>query len=373
MKFITVAALAASLPFTINAQSAKDIIEFSNVGFSGGYNVVQHLRNPDDNSTCNCQVKDQAKYFNGSNQPFADSRLSVHFRGPLSLKQFAFYSTSSFDVNNKNGNNSAWTQNAYYDAQSQTNRNITFTNLQGDYSPCMGPSLSLAGIDGGSTSLDRVTLQNNNYLYSNQELVLFSSKKCQKSKISKNCGIYRKGIPAYLGFSGKVKMFLFEWTMPTEKARNNVAKNNITIPNLNLPGIWLMNDYIPRTGEYPRDANCSCFASGCGAYDIFKATDPKNPNRLFSNVHILQNNTNATHGIPSKNYIERKTNNATMRGGVIIDSAGNIISFLNDNINFGNISSPDTVFSWFTSSTDEQAYTQTLRSAIPIHRTSAWE
>lgn len=58
---------------------------YESIGFSGSYQQVTNF----DLNSCSCSQ--QPKAFSGNLSPL-DEELSVHFRGPLKLKQFAFYS-----------------------------------------------------------------------------------------------------------------------------------------------------------------------------------------------------------------------------------------------------------------------------------------
>ncbi|CCH63104.1 hypothetical protein TBLA_0J01060 [Henningerozyma blattae CBS 6284] len=361
------APIFAAIPLltNINAQ-AFDRLQFDNVGFEGSYYPVKKIENEDDKTTCFCEQEEEY-FFKGPNSPLSEY-LSVHFRGPISIKQFGFYTSERFVIGDTSDNNSSdWTRDSYYNDAQQTADNVTFLNLQGDISPCLGPALTLANSDGIKTAFDPTVLENNNYLSSGNEIIIYSGAKCSKSQRKKGCGIYRKGIPAYYGFNGNTKMFLFEFSMPTD-----AQGSNDTIRNFNMPGIWLLNDHIARTAEYPTDNRCSCFASGCGGYDIFKVTDPDNTDRLYSNVRTLQNNGNATIGMQSSGYIQRATN-GTMKGGVVFDSEGNIVSFISSQANFDDIVKSSDVNSWLSAIVSNESTTTTLMSVSSTSRKWSWK
>lgn len=92
-------------------------LDFTNVGFAGTYTSVKKFTDITNNETCACEVGDK-QWFSGVNAPLAEY-LSVHFRGPLKLKQFAFYTSTGFTVNN-NRSSSDWSRSAYYDSSSKT-------------------------------------------------------------------------------------------------------------------------------------------------------------------------------------------------------------------------------------------------------------
>ncbi|EDO18997.1 hypothetical protein Kpol_2002p68 [Vanderwaltozyma polyspora DSM 70294] len=299
-------------------------ISFTNVGFSGTYNPVSKLNNID-KDTCSCEVGSPVS-FGGANAPLADY-VSVHFRGPLTLKQFAFYSSSSFVIN-INRSSVSWDRMAYYDASSQTSQNITFLTKAGDSSPCLGKALSYASKNGTGYSSASTILEQDNYISSDQEYTIYSNVSCPSSGSSKGCGVYRSGIPAYYGFGGVTKMFLFEFEMPTETQTNSTS-----FEYYDLPAIWLLNDQIARTSQYPSNTNCSCWSSGCGEFDIFEIMNGTERNNLYSTFHTYQGIADLGTGIQADGHFSRNTTN-TMKGGVVFDSNGDVISFLSPDIEF---------------------------------------
>lgn len=312
---------------------AYEKISFTNVGFTGSFFPVNKLSNIDDKDKCTCEVGD-ATWFSGVNAPLADY-VSVHFRGPLTLSKFAFYDSPSFVVNNSRSS-SDWTRRAYYDANDLTAENVTFLTKAGDNSPCLGKALAYAADDGVSASESSTVLGKNNYIKSDGEYVIYSNVSCPSSGASKGCGVYRDGIPAYYGFGGVTKMFLFEFEMPTETETNSTS-----VEYYDMPAIWLLNDHIARTSQYPTNANCSCWASGCGEYDIFEVMNGTERNHLYSTFHTFQGIEDLGTGIQAYGYIPRDTKN-TMKGGVVFDSAGNTITFMSNDTAFDlNITASD--------------------------------
>ncbi|CAL9736219.1 hypothetical protein MOSE0_J04698 [Monosporozyma servazzii] len=349
--FLAASAITASLGAA--EVKAYDKISFTNVGFDGTFFPVKKLSDVDDKSKCTCEVADKT-WFSGTNAPLADY-VSVHMRGPLSLSKFAFYDSPSFTVNNKRSSQD-WTRQAYYDAASQAAENVTFLAKAGDASPCLGKALTYADVDGKSASSKSNILSSNNKLVSDEEYVIYSNVSCPKSGLGKGCGVYRKGIPAYYGYTGTTKMFLFEFTMPTES-----AKNGTSFEYYDLPAIWLLNDHIARTSQYPTNSNCSCWASGCGEYDIFEVMNGTERNHLYSTFHTFQGIEDLGTGIQSYGYIPRDTK-GTMKGGVIFDSAGNTISFISDDIDFENTYAVDEINKVLASISNNETYSSQLMS-----------
>ncbi|CAB4254717.1 similar to Saccharomyces cerevisiae YJL171C GPI-anchored cell wall protein of unknown function [Maudiozyma barnettii] len=357
------AAASALLASSVSAQKAYEELSFANVGFAGTYFPVKKLSDVTSESKCTCE-RGSATWFSGTNAPLAD-HLSVHFRGPLSLSKFAFYTASSFAIDN-NGNSSDWTRDAYYDASSQTSENLTFLTRAGSSSPCLGNALSYASSNGTGYASESTVLASDNYISSDAEFTIFSNTACPKSGYSKGCGVYRDDIPAYYGFGGTTKMFLFEFEMPTEK-----QSNSSTFEYFDMPAIWLLNDHIPRTSQYPTNSNCSCWSSGCGEFDIFEVMNGTERNHLYSTFHTFQGIEDLGTGIQSGGYIARDTS-STMMGGVIFDSDGNTVVFVSDSTTFDSTVTYEQVSKWLSgvSKTEELSTTLMTISATAPTTTS---
>ncbi|QLL30388.1 hypothetical protein HG536_0A02050 [Torulaspora globosa] len=332
--------------------SAYDQIAFSNVGFAGTYTPVKKFSNIDADD-CSCEVGDP-QWFSGTNAPVS-SYLSVHFRGPLKLHQFAYYDSPSFDVSSS-ASSSDFTRRAYYNASAQVGENVTFLTAAGDSSKCLGKALTYAGSDGTSKASSATLLQDNNYISSDEEFIIFSNVSCPKSGVGKGCGYYRQGIPAYYGFGGVTKMFLFDFEMPRE-----TQSNSSSIEFYDLPAIWLLNDHIPRTAQYPTNPNCSCWASGCGEFDIFEAMNGTERDHFYSTFHTFQGIEYLGTGIQSYGYIPRDTRNA-MRGGAIFDSTGNVITFLSNATKFDSSLSYNDIHSILSAIPSNETYSSKLMS-----------
>ena len=122
-------------------------------------------------------------------------------------------------------------------------------------------SISFAASDGVSgaasaQALGDVTIKSGN------EFMIFSGEECSGN--NGDCGYYREGIPAYHGFGGADKIFVFEFSMPSDTSGSAY--------NQDMPAIWLLNAKIPRTLQYG-DASCSCWKTGCGEMDLFEIFD----------------------------------------------------------------------------------------------------
>ncbi|SMN19433.1 similar to Saccharomyces cerevisiae YJL171C GPI-anchored cell wall protein of unknown function [Maudiozyma saulgeensis] len=345
------AAASALFATSASATRAYEELAFGNVGFAGTYFPVKKLSDVTSESKCTCE-RGTATWFSGTNAPLAD-HLSVHFRGPLSLSKFAYYTSSSFVIGNS-GNSSDWTRDAYYDASSQTSENVTFLTKAGTNSPCLGNALSYASSNGTGYASESTILGSDNYISSDDEFTIFSNTACPSSGYSKGCGVYRDDIPAYYGFGGTTKMFLFEFEMPTEK-----ESNSSSIEYYDMPAIWLLNDHIPRTSQYPTNTNCSCWSSGCGEFDIFEVMNGTERNHLYSTFHTFQGIEDLGTGIQSEGYITRDTS-STMTGGVIFDSNGNTVVFVSNSTSFDSTVTYNDVNNWLNSISNSETLSTNL-------------
>lgn len=322
MKLLSIffAALASAniQDLSIRAQGlnpAVEAIQFLNLGYTGYYFDVKKLEY---DGSCKCEQESLVHKFNGTNAPY-DEQLSVHFRGPLTLHGFAFYSGD--DYVRGSSSSGSFSRVSYFNASEQQSHNLTFLTNAGDDSKCLGKALTYASSNGTGSSNSPSLLEKNNLIHSDDEYSIWSNTTCEKSGLDNDCGVYRKDIPALHGFAGATKLFLFEFEMPTEDRKNN---SNIFY---DMPAIWLLNAKIPRTSQYASNSDCSCWASGCGEYDIFEIMNSTESSHLYSTIHGYQGTGNINLGIQAPGHFERDLKN-TMKGGVVFDSSGNAYSFL---------------------------------------------
>lgn len=320
--------VAAAWAASSSSAQEVSVIEFDNFGYSGTYNMVSELKNVDSDS-CTCELSTEVTKFLGANAPI-DEEVSVHFRGPLTLSKFGYYVAD--------GDN--WDRKAYYNGSLSSN--VTFLTTAGLNSSCLGKALTYADSDGVSKASSATLLGKDTLINSQDEYSIFSTVKCGDSGVGKDCGVYRSGIPAFHGFYGSTKMFLFEFTMPTE---SKVLKSEVS--NYNMPAIWLLNAHIPRTSQYSTNANCSCWRSGCGEFDIFevKNNTDSTVNKLFSTIHDYQGTDDIESGIQANGYIPRDTE-GTMVGGVVFDSDGKATVFVSNSTTFDSSISNSDVSDW---------------------------
>lgn len=313
-----------------NPSAEVDAIAFQNVGFTGYYHDVAKILNPT-SKDCSCTLSSTFTVFQGSNAPL-DEELSVHFRGPLSLKLFGAYTASD-------SSGGTWNRISYYNSESQTSTNVTFLTHAGEASTCLGSALTYASNNGTGSASSSQVLEANNLINSNEEFVIFSNLTCPESGTGNSCGVYRSGIPAYHGFSGKTKMFLFEFEMP---------EANVSLEYYyNMPAIWFLNAKIPRTSQYGSDASCSCWNSGCGEIDIFEVMNSSTTNQLYSTIHDYQGSGDINNGMQANGYFSRDTG-STMKGGVVFGTNGTISIFMLESLQISESLEANSVTSWIS-------------------------
>ncbi|CAI5756353.1 unnamed protein product [Candida verbasci] len=323
------------------------VIQFNNLGYTGYYSEVSELNDIDSHS-CSCQVSSDVVKFSGPNAPL-NEEVSVHFRGPIILNRFASYVSDNFTFNENSGN---WTRISYYDDQRQVAENVTFLTKAGEDSICLGRALTYADSDGVSKANKSTILGEDTLIGSNEEYAIFSNISCGESGLNNDCGVYRPDIPAYHGFYGTTKMFLFEFQMPNDTSGANIS-------NYNMPAIWLLNAKIPRTSQYSQNVNCSCWRSGCGEFDIFEVMNTTEYLNLYSTLHDYQGTDDIENGL-AEGYMERDLNNI-MVGGVAFDSEGTVNVWLSKDTIFDSSISANVVNSWL-GKIDDDAVTTSLSS-----------
>lgn len=312
--------------------TAVDVVEFENVGYTGFYFDVSSLGDETADS-CSCSLNSTFTVFEGSNSPL-NEELSVHFRGPLSLKLFGYYTAND-------SSSGTWLRNSYYNASAQTADNVTFLNAAGAASGCLGPALSYSPVNGTGFSSESTILEQDNLIESNDEYVLYSGESCPSSGFSNACGVYRLGIPAYHGFGGTTKMFLFEFTMP------ETTSTNKEIQYYNMPAIWFLNAKIPRTSQYSMNSSCSCWNSGCGEIDVFEVLNGSFPLKLTATIHDYQGTDSINYGVAADGYFVRDTS-SVMKGGVRFGTDGTISIFLLDSLSLDESIDASEVDSWIS-------------------------
>ncbi|BFZ63564.1 target of Sbf [Saitoella coloradoensis] len=246
-------------------------------------------------------------------------------------------STSSSSSAAPSVTGTAWVRSSFYEASSGTSENIVFMNNMGgvngsgSWSSCFGNTLSYAnanGVDAAAVPqiLEDVTIP------SNKEVIIFSGEACDDS-----CGYVADGAPAYKGFSGGDKMFLFEFMMPTDSASTSSF-------NLDMPAIWALNAQIPRTLQYG-DASCSCWTTGCGELDLFEVLTT-GLDYMTTTLHDFQGTGTQYGGGGSSDYFVRPKT-SYMQAAVVFSSSDKTIKLAEiSNVDFGSSITLDTVSGW---------------------------
>ncbi|KAH3902174.1 Tos1p SCDLUD_001989 [Saccharomycodes ludwigii] len=251
-------------------------------------------------------------------------------------------SSSSTSSSDSSGSSSSWSRHSYYTPGSTDN--CTFMNYyggsgSGTWSSCFGDSISFANSDasGGAssaTALEEVTIS------SDVEYMIFSGDACNGN----DCGYYRSGIPAYHGFYGADKMFVFEFEMPHDSSSSSSTYN------YDMPAIWLLNAKIPRTLQYG-NSDCSCWKTGCGELDLLEILT-SGSEKLIAHLHDGQGDNGGTSGGGgSQDYFVRPTS-GTMKVAVIFDSSDSSIHVvqLDSSADFDSSLDASTVSSWLEQS-----------------------
>lgn len=150
-----------------------------------------------------------------------------------------------------------------------------------------------------------------------------------------SCGYSRNGTVAHHGFGGAQKLFLFEFQMPFDTTTGGT--------NADMPAIWMLNAQIPRTLQYGA-ADCSCWTSGCGEFDLFEVLDAGNT-RCKSTVH-----GNSAGG--DSDYFVRPTGK-TMKAAVLMINENAHLQVLSDDYSFQNVLTADIVNAIVASTTSQ--------------------
>lgn len=223
-----------------------------------------------------------------------------------------------------------WERVSYYTPGSASN--CTFMNYYGGsgsgvWSSAFGNSLSYANADNSGGSSSPVALESTT-LKSNTEFVIFSGSKCSGDL----CGYYRANTPAYHGYGGTEKVFVFEFEMPSDSN---------TGFNVDMPAIWMLNAKIPRTLQYG-DASCSCWSTGCGELDLFEILSAGS-DKCITHLHDKQGAVNGYGGGGSQDYFVRPTS-GSMKAAVVF--TGSQIHVLEVTDSFDATLSAETVEAW---------------------------
>ncbi|KAK4998946.1 target of Sbf [Elasticomyces elasticus] len=247
---------------------------------------------------------------------------------------------SSSSSSSSAASGSSWGQIAYYNSAQGSAKGVTFLNHLGgsgsgvfDYT--FGNSLSYSSAD-GTKGASSAQVLSDTMLPSNVEVVIMSDKKCGDT----DCGYTRPQGVSYHGFDGAKKAFFFEFSMP---------KDGNTGVNGDMPAIWMLNAQIPRTLQYGK-AECSCWTTGCGEFDIFEVLQ-SGYNRCKSTLH-----GNVAGG--DSDYFDRPTD-GTIKAALILYDDNIHIKILDNSVTFGPSMSSDDI-SAICSSTSTQSKTVSL-------------
>lgn len=140
-----------------------------------------------------------------------------------------------------------------------------------------------------------------------------------------DCGYFQPGSVAYRkcakiplhdaktneladGFGGADKVFLMEFGMPMDPGSYENFESD-------MPAVWMLNAQIPRTTQYG-PADCNCWVSGCGEFDIAEA--------LFQGSTYLKTTLHGTISGGDSDYFDRPAS-GTMKLAVVFSSSSSTI------------------------------------------------
>lgn len=257
-----------------------------------------------------------------------------------SVKTSTASSGSTSSSSSSTASSGDWERVAYF--KPGTADNCTFLNHYGGsgsgvWSSAFGNSLSYMNSDNSGASSSAIT-PDNITVSSNSEFVIMSGSECPDSSTSGSCGYYRDGIPAYHGFGGNTKIFVFEFLMPSDSSSSGT--------NADMPAIWALNAKIPRTLQYGA-SSCSCWSTGCGELDLFEILSTGS-DKLISHLHDGQGNDGSSSGGGgSSDYFARPTS-SSVKAAVIFSGTDIVITYVDED--FDSVLSSDTVNSWLEAS-----------------------
>ncbi|OBT56948.1 hypothetical protein VE04_03192 [Pseudogymnoascus sp. 24MN13] len=330
-----------------------DAIQYSNVGHAGAYNKVTSM-----GSDGKCATTPVS--YSGSLAPL-DEEVSLHFRGPITLKQVAVYTKTSGSSKKRDTHSHSRHGHKAFHARALKETVETFAPLvtatfgavvqtwENNYfgpggakatdapvaavvnaaaaavptpeKQAADPNAAYTGTgyyDAASQTLDGLTFLGNyggsgsgvfdnvfgnSLSYLNSAATRNSPSSPTTSALRVTAAAYaRPGSVAYHGVGGADKVFLLEFGMPSDGSSGF---------NADMPAVWMLNAQIPRTLQYG-EASCSCWTTGCGEFDIAEVL-MTGDNRCKSTLH-----TNAPGG--SSDYFARPTS-GTMKLAVIFNGA----------------------------------------------------
>ena len=363
---------------------------------AGSYQRVTGM----DAESCTCTKSTQS--FSGSLSPL-DEDLSVHFRGPVTLKQFAVYSLTSSSssgsvkrrqLDNAQANYTLINPISYISTQSTTvgtsttapvvvvttsSSAQTLVTSTSTTSAAAGPT-STGGGSGGSWqrtsyynaaagSSDNVVFMNNMGGVAGSGT--WSSCFGNSLSFASSDGVGAASSPQILAdvtipsnteysifSSEKCTTATCGYVAPGVPAYRgfagadklflmefgmpiDTAAGNNTF-NGDMPAVWMLNGQIPRAQQY---GACSCWQTGCGELDLFEALNSGSRN-LTTTLH-----TTLGGGGGSSNYFARPTT-GTIKAAVVFTSATKQISVivLPQATSFDAVVSGDVAQSWQKSS-----------------------
>lgn len=377
-------------------------IVFTNVGFEGSYNKITLM-----DKSGNCGL--ESRSFSGSLSP-VDEELSVHFRGPINVKQFGVYypaqakqkreeedcetrhvhhkhkratqvvevtrtiivdgeqtpvaATETYD----DSQNLAGVQKAYRpDISTKSAPTTTSAGPQptaakvGDwqrvsyYKPGTGNNVTFLNHFGGQGSGVWDTTFGNSLSYCNNDASSGASEATLLDDVT--IGSNKE----YMIMSGdkcdESCGYTREGTVAYKgwAGAEKIFVFEFLMPhqgdknsfNGDMPAVWLLNAQIPRTLQYGKK-ECSCWSTGCGELDLFEVL-LGGLEKMICHLHTSQGAPAGTNygGGGSQDYFKRPTD-GTMKAAVIFSGNQIHVQQLDDSTNFDDLLSADTVNNWLS-------------------------
>ena len=124
--------------------------------------------------------------------------------------------------------------------------------------------------------------------------------------------------------------------------------------NGDMPAVWMLNAQIPSTLQYGKK-ECSCWSTGCGELDLFEVL-LGGSDKMIAHLHTSQGAPAGTNygGGGSQDYFNRPTD-GTMKAAVIFHDDQIHIQQLDDSTTFGDNLSADTVNQWLAQAGSQAA------------------
>lgn len=145
------------------------------------------------------------------------------------------FSSDDFTIDS---NDSSWESLGWYNGTHS--ENLTLLTPTGADLKYLGRALAYADSDGTSKADKATLLSKDAQLKLNEELYIFTDKKCGEPGANGDCGVCRRDISAYHGSEGKAKLFVFTGKMINDQ------DSSFSVHNFNKSSILVLNAHQPQ-------------------------------------------------------------------------------------------------------------------------------